>query len=119
MAISRTRLKTLTPRTMADNAPHFAKPEELPHHVITVGVATIMEARHCLVMATGLGKAAAVAALVEGPITASCPASMLQMHARCTLIVDELAATGLQRAEYFRWVYKNKPAWQRLGGADR
>jgi glucosamine-6-phosphate deaminase len=41
------------------------------------------------------------------------PASVLQMHPVCTLIVDEAAASGLERRDYYRWVYENKPAWQR------
>ncbi|RZI85226.1 MAG: glucosamine-6-phosphate deaminase, partial [Microbacterium sp.] len=52
-----------------------------------MGVGTIFEARHCLVLATGEHKASAVAAMVEGPITADCPASILQMHQTCTLII--------------------------------
>lgn len=110
---SRTRLKTLTARTVADNAPHFASPSEVPRHVITMGVGTILEARHCVVLAFGEKKAHAVAAMAEGPVTAMVPASVLQMHPRCTLIVDEAAAGALQRRDYYRWVYANKPAWQR------
>jgi glucosamine-6-phosphate deaminase len=112
---SRTRLKTLTPRTIVDNAAYFGGGKNVPHHVITMGVGTIMEARHCLVLAIGPKKAAAVAAMAEGPITATCPASILQMHIRCTLIVDEPAAAALQRSDYYRWVYENKPDWQRGG----
>ena len=89
---SRTRIKTLTPRTIQDNARFFGDAAEVPRHVITMGIGTIMEARHALVLAIGEGKAQAVAAMVEGPITASCPASILQMHERCTLLVDEAAA---------------------------
>jgi len=110
---SRTRIKTLTARTVADNARFFDSAEAVPRHVITMGVGTIMEARHCLVLATGESKAAAVAAMVEGPVTASVPASALQMHPVCTLVVDEAAAKLLQRTEYYRWVYDNKPSWQR------
>jgi len=110
---SRTRLKTLTAQTVADNASHFASPAEVPRHVVTMGVGTILDARHCLVLAFGERKAAAVAAMVEGPVTAMVPASALQMHPVCTLIVDEAAAVQLQRREYYRWVYENKPAWQR------
>ncbi|XHR27926.1 MAG: glucosamine-6-phosphate deaminase [Chthoniobacteraceae bacterium] len=110
---SRTRLKTLTARTVADNAPHFASPDEVPRHVITMGVGTILEARHCLVLAFGEQKARAVAAMAEGPVTASCPASALQIHPVCTLIVDEPAAARLERRDYYRWVYDNKPEWQR------
>jgi len=111
---SRTRLKTLTQRTIRDNAKYFASEKEVPQHVITMGIGTIMEAKEVLVLAIGEAKAAAVAAMVEGPITANCPASALQMHRKCTLIVDETAATGLSRREYFRWVYDHKPAWQRV-----
>lgn len=111
---SRTRLKTLTAQTVADNAAYFDSPGEVPRHVITMGVGTIMEARHCLVLAFGAKKARAVAAMAEGPVTASCPASVMQMHPVCTLIVDEPAAAELERRDYYRWVYENKPAWQRV-----
>ena len=107
---SRTRLKTLTARTVADNAAHFASPAEVPRHVLTMGVGTILEARRCVVLAFGERKAHAVAAMAEGPVSASVPASALQMHPVCTLIVDEPAATQLQRADYYRWVHANKPS---------
>jgi glucosamine-6-phosphate deaminase len=109
---SRTRIKTLTPKTIEDNSRFFSDPAEVPHHVITMGIGTIMEARHCLVLAMGSRKAAAVAAMAEGPITANCPASILQMHPKCTLLADESAAADLTRVDYYRWVYDNKPAWQ-------
>ena len=110
---SRTRLKTLTPQTIADNARFFGSEDEVPRHVITMGVGTIMEARHVVVLATGAGKAEAIAATVEGPITANVPASILQMHPVCALIIDEAAAGKLKRLEYYRWVYEHKPEWQR------
>lgn len=110
---SRTRLKTLTERTIADNARFFSSIESVPRHVITMGVGTILDARQCLVLALGEKKAAAVAATVEGPVTAEVPASALQLHRRCILIIDEPAAARLRRADYYRWVYANKPDWQR------
>jgi glucosamine-6-phosphate deaminase len=55
-----------------------------------------------------------VAAMVEGPITADVPASILQMHRKCTLILDEPAAESLKRQDYYHWVYDHKPEWQRL-----
>jgi glucosamine-6-phosphate deaminase len=79
-----------------------------------MGVGTIMEARECLLVALGAGKAEAVAGMAEGPITADLPASVLQMHPRCKLIVDEAAAAKLRRSDYYRWVYDNKPDWQRV-----
>jgi glucosamine-6-phosphate deaminase len=110
---SRTRLKTLTEQTIRDNARYFTTPDQVPRHVITMGVGTILDARRCLVLAFGERKAAAVAAMVEGPITADVPASALQFHPSCALLVDEPAAALLKRADYYRWVYANKPEWQR------
>ena len=76
---SRTRIKTLTPQTVQDNARFFGSADKVPRHVITMGVGTIMETRHCLMLATGEAKADAVARMAEGPITADLPASILQM----------------------------------------
>jgi glucosamine-6-phosphate deaminase len=110
---SRTRLKTLTGQTIRDNARFFASPGEVPRHVITMGVGTILDARRCMVLAFGEGKAKAVADMVEGPVTADVPASALQFHPSCTLLTDNTASVQLKRADYYRWVYANKPAWQR------
>lgn len=109
---SRTRIKTLTRRTREDNARYFSSPDDVPHHVITMGIGTIMEARSILLMAFGPGKAAAVAGAVEGPVTANNPASILQMHPEVRLHIDSAAAGNLTRGDYYRWVYQNKPAWQ-------
>lgn len=111
---SRTRIKTLTRQTIADNARFFGSEDSVPHHVITMGVGTILDAHHCLVLATGKNKAGAVAAMVEGPITAMVPASALQFHRKCTLIIDEDAAAKLVRRDYYSWVYDHKPEWQRV-----
>ena len=73
----------------------------MPTHCVTQGLGTILEARALVLVATGTGKAAAVAAAVEGPLTASCPASVLQWHATVTVVVDEAAATGLRNREYY------------------
>jgi len=110
---SRTRIKTLTPKTTSDNAKCFGGADKVPHHVITMGVGTIMEARECLLLATGEAKAEAIASMAEGPITSNLPASILQMHPRCKVVLDESAAAKLRRADYYRWVYNNKPDWQR------
>ncbi|MEU9346772.1 glucosamine-6-phosphate deaminase, partial [Streptomyces sp. NPDC048278] len=78
---SRTRIKTLTEQTRVDNARFFdGDITQVPHHVITQGIGTILEARHLVLLATGEGKADAVAATVEGPVAAVCPASALQLH---------------------------------------
>lgn len=111
---SRTRIKTLTEQTRKDNARFFDRPEEVPHHVITQGIGTILEARHLVLLATGEAKAEAVALAVEGPLASVVPASALQMHPHATVVVDEAAASRLKLAGYFRATYAAKPAWQGL-----
>jgi glucosamine-6-phosphate deaminase len=110
---SRTRIKTLTQRTRSDNAHFFASENDVPHHVITMGIRTIMEARAVLLLAFGENKADAVVGAVEGPITASNPASILQMHPTVKLYLYEKSASKLARRDYYRWVFKHKPGWQR------
>lgn len=109
---SRTRIKTLTRQTRQDNARFFDSPEEVPHHVITQGIGTILEARHLVLLATGEAKAEAVALAVEGPLAAVVPASALQLHPHATVVVDEAAASGLKLADYFRDTFAAKPDWQ-------
>lgn len=111
---SRTRVKTLTSQTRNDNARFFGAPGQVPRQVLTQGVATILAARHLLLIATGEGKAAAVAAAVEGPVSAACPASALQLHPHVTVLLDPPAAARLARLEYYREAYAAKPAWQAL-----
>lgn len=99
---SRTRLKTLTDRTLRDNARFFGPGEVQPHLGVTMGVGTILDAKRILMVAFGTGKAEAVRAMVEGPVTAFCPASALQTHRRATLLLDEPAASLLSLAGYYR-----------------
>jgi glucosamine-6-phosphate deaminase len=111
---STTRIKTLTDTTRRDNARFFGSVDEVPHHVLTQGLGTILRAGHLLLVAAGHGKAAAVAAAVEGPLTASCPASVLQLHPHATVLLDPDAAAGLSRLAHYREVYAAKPDWQGL-----
>jgi glucosamine-6-phosphate deaminase len=111
---SRTRIKTLTRQTVADNARFFDGDEsKVPHHCITMGIGTIMGARMNLMLAFGANKAEAVAATVEGPVASIMPASVLQHHPAAKLFIDEAAASKLKLADYYRWVYDNKPDWQK------
>jgi len=96
---SRTRLKTLKPKTIEDNARGFENKDEVPRFAITMGVGTIMEARQLLLLASGSGKADAIKATVEGPITAHYPATIVQMHRYATVLVDREAAAKLE-ADY-------------------
>jgi glucosamine-6-phosphate deaminase len=112
---SRTRIKTLTHATRADNARFFDDDEQdVPRHVVTQGLGTILEARHLLLVACGAGKAEPIARAVEGPVTAMCPASILQLHPHATVVVDEPAAAKLELADYYREAFRHKPPWQQL-----
>jgi glucosamine-6-phosphate deaminase len=110
---SRTRIKTLTRQTRIDNARFFGGDvESVPTHCLTQGLATIMEARHVMLVATGSRKAEAVHHLVEGPVSAMWPATILQHHPHVTVLLDDAAAHRLQLAGYYRETYRSKPHWQ-------
>lgn len=111
---SRTRIKTLAEQTRQDNSRFFDSIDQVPHHVVTQGLGTIMDARHVVLVAYGAGKAQAVRDFVEGPVSAACPASVLQFHPHATILIDEAAATKLSGADSYRHAFDNKPAWQGL-----
>ncbi|MGA7613657.1 MAG: glucosamine-6-phosphate deaminase [Thermoanaerobaculia bacterium] len=94
---SRTRVVTLTDSTRAANAPFFGSPEEVPSRAITMGIGTILESRRIVLLASGEGKAPAVARLASGEITSDFPGSALQRHDDVEVIVDRTAATLLDR----------------------
>lgn len=110
--LSRTRLKTLSHETIEANARHFGSKDLVPRHVITMGLGTILEARTCLLLAFGKDKADAVYEMVEGPISASWPATVLQYHPDAIVILDEESAGKLKRKDYYKEVYAGKPDWQ-------
>ena len=109
---SRTRVKALTPTTLKQNATLFGGEAHMPRRAITMGVGTIIEARRCLLLATGESKARVVAQAVEGPITSMVTASALQLHPRCTVVVDEEAGAQLLEKDYYRWIFDNEPEWE-------
>ena len=109
---SRTRIKSLIEQTRRDNARFFSSLADVPHHVLTQGLGTIMEARHVILLATGAQKAQAVREFVEGPVAAICPASILQFHPHATVLLDEAAASALKLADFYRHTYDHKPSWQ-------
>lgn len=109
---SGTRIKTLLEQTRLDNQRFFNSLEEVPTHAITQGIGTILKARHLVLLAFGEGKAPAIAAAVEGGISAFCPASALQLHPHATVIVDEAAASQLKNLDYYKYAFAHKPAWQ-------
>ena len=109
---SRTRVKALAPLTLEQNAQSFGGTERVPRRAITMGVGTILESRRCLLLASGPAKAEIIAKAVEGPITAMISATALQLHARCTVVVDEPAAQRLGASEYYRRIFATEPEWE-------
>ena len=111
---SRTRVKALAPATLEQNRPLFEEPEKMPRRAMTMGVGTILESRRCVLLATGTEKARIIAQAVEGPITAMVSATALQLHARCTVVVDQAAAQQLHGADYYDWIFENEPEWEQF-----
>ncbi|WIB77192.1 glucosamine-6-phosphate deaminase [Curtobacterium sp. MCPF17_002] len=109
---SRTRIKTLAPSTREANARFFDRPEQVPTHCMTQGLGTILDAHQLVLVAQGPSKTDAVAAAIEGPLSSFVPGSALQLHEHVTVVVDEEAAAGLKLADYYKYTYANKPAWQ-------
>ncbi len=109
---SRTRVKALSPVTIQQNAALFEGAANVPRRAITMGVGTILECRRCILLATGDEKAGVIAKAIEGPITSMISATALQLHARCTVVLDEAAATGLTERDYYRWIFENEPEWE-------
>lgn len=108
---SRTRVKVLHPQTIKDNSRFFESESQVPVTAVTQGLGTISEAKHVLLLATGETKAPAIAALVEGAVSAQCPASVLQLHPHVTVIIDTAAADKLKHKEYYRFVCEHAPTW--------
>jgi glucosamine-6-phosphate deaminase len=98
---SRTRVKRLSDRTRRDNARFFQDIDDVPTHCVTQGLGTILGARRLVLVATGDAKADAVAAALEGPLTASVPASVLQWHPDTVVCLDEAAAAALRNRQYY------------------
>jgi glucosamine-6-phosphate deaminase len=102
---SRTRIKTLTTDTRIANARFFGgDPEKVPSTALTVGVATVTDAREVLIMVCGHGKARALQASVEGGVNHMWTLSCLQMHPRAIIVCDEAATSELKvgTVRYFK-----------------
>jgi glucosamine-6-phosphate deaminase len=93
---SRTRIKTLSEETRQDNSRFFNEDiDQVPKYAITMGIGTILDSRILLLLATGENKAKAIRDTVEGSVSAQIPASIVQMHRRAIIIVDEAAGSML------------------------
>ncbi|WP_426489854.1 glucosamine-6-phosphate deaminase [Hymenobacter sp. 102] len=110
-AASRTRLITLDHITRTDAASDFYGEENVPRRAITMGVGTILEARHIVLLAWGEGKAAVVKRMVEGEMTDSVPATYLQQHPQVQVVLDEAAGAELTRMKT-PWLVGSTLNWQ-------
>ena len=106
---SRTRIKTLSAETIDDNSRFFDKKEDVPIYAITMGVGTVLEARKLILLANGANKAKAIADAVEGPVSAMCTGSAMQLHHDATFLLDTAAAGKLKMTEYYQWIQAKKP----------
>lgn len=92
---SRTRVVDLDEQTIKDNSRFFASIDEVPRKAISMGMATILEAKEIVLLANKANKADAIAKAVEGPVTEQVPASLLQEHPKTTFLVEKEAASKL------------------------
>jgi len=102
-----TRIKTLAPETVEANRRYFDRVEDVPRQAITMGIATIMRSKAIVLLATGTKKAKAVAEMIEGPVSANCPASILQFHPAAEIYLDLAAARELKLRDYYQSVHPN------------
>lgn len=91
----KTHIVDLTESTIAANKRFFNSAEEVPKQAMTMGIGTIMQAREIILIATGKGKAAAIAEMLHGNANPRCPASVLHLHPKVTVFLDGEAATGI------------------------
>jgi len=93
---ARTHRVTLQPETRRGNAALFGgQVDRVPTEALSVGMATILQARKLILLANGETKARCIAEVVHGPLTTMLPASFLQLHHDADLILDAAAASGL------------------------
>lgn len=91
-----THIVDLSKKTIEANSRFFSTLEEVPKKAVTMGVGSIMKAKSIILLASGLDKAEALYLSLSGKITTECPASLLQLHPKVTLILDKLAANLLE-----------------------
>ena len=88
-----THLTDLTPETIKANARFFESEADVPRRAMTMGMGTILKARKIILLATGEAKADAIATVLSGKLTTSCPASLLNLHDDVIVLCDRAAAS--------------------------
>jgi glucosamine-6-phosphate deaminase len=91
---SRTRVVELAESTVKDNARFFTDSKDVPRKAVTMGLATIMEAKEVLLLASGEKKKEAVYRLLHKGESEELPASVLRHHRNAIVIVDSEAGGG-------------------------
>ena len=104
----RTSVVALHPLTISDNARFFETEAEVPRRALSMGIGSILDARACLILAKGEGKADPWEGMIEGPVTSQCPASALQLHPWTIAISDTGAASKLKNVEYYQHVVRER-----------
>ena len=92
---SQTHKAKLTPATINANARFFTSSKDVPTEAYTMGIGSILQAKHIILLAFGEQKADAINKMVNGKITTAVPASVLQKHPNVTVILDKQAASKL------------------------
>jgi len=105
---SRTRVQTLTTKTLLDNGRYYTPGEFQPQMAVTMGIGTILEARRIVLQAFGMKKADAIRSAVEGPLSACCPGSALQLHPQVLILLDAEAAARLSMRDFFLRAKENE-----------
>lgn len=89
----------LTQSTIDANSRFFEREEDVPKEAYSMGIGSIMKSKHILLEAYGDKKAQAIQKMIEGPVTTDVPASVLQNHPNVTVIIDEDAASLLDKSK--------------------
>ncbi len=92
---SKTHVITLDEQTRLDNARFFNTLDEVPKRAITMGISSIMQAKEIIIIATGAQKAEAIKKMIKGPVDVSLPASILQLHPKVHVFLDQQSAKEL------------------------
>lgn len=116
---STTRVTPLAPATRLENARFFESIDEVPTHSITQGLSTVVRARKIILIAQGERKAKAVAAALEGAVSADCPASILQTHPDVLIMLDTAAAAELRETGSYVFVNSADEANFSSGASSR
>jgi glucosamine-6-phosphate deaminase len=96
--IARTHVTRLTKSTRSANAPLFGnRIRDVPREALSMGIATILQARRIVLLATGREKSRGVERMLRGPVTPHLPASFLQLHRNVEVWLDRASGEDLRR----------------------